>query len=81
MKGDTSGLGFNTSEKGESFGTKRNMHLDRTTPKAKKPTDKKSFKPVCFICHKPRHTTNVCRSRSNENTGYNANNRYVCRRF
>lgn len=26
MKGDTSGLGFNTSEKGESSGTKSNIH-------------------------------------------------------
>lgn len=81
MKGDTSGLRFNTSEKGESFGTKSNVHKVKTSPKAKKPIGKKVFKPICFICHKPRCTTNACRRRPNVNTSYNANARYVSRRF
>lgn len=81
MKGDTSRLGFNTSEKGESSGTRRNMHKGKTTPKANKPTGKKSFKPICFIYHKPGHISNVCRSKPNNNKGYNANVRYVSRRF
>lgn len=77
MKIDTSGIGFNTSEKGESSGNKSNMHKGKTAPKANNPTNKKAFKLVFFICHKPGHTANACRSRPNESTCYNANTRYV----
>lgn len=81
MLGALHQLGFNTSEKGVSSGTKSNIHKDKTGLKAHKPIGKKVFKPIYFICHKPGHTANVCRNRSNGNTCYNANTRYVSKRF
>lgn len=41
MKGDTSGLRYNTSKMGEPSDTKSNMHEGKTAPKAQKPTSKK----------------------------------------
>lgn len=41
MKGDTSRLGFNTSKKGESSGTKSNFFEEKNAPNANKPTSKK----------------------------------------
>lgn len=81
MKGDTSGLVFHTSEKGESSSTKRNTLKNKYAPKVKKPTGKKVFKPVCFVYHKLGHTTNVCRDKPNINASYNTNARYVSKKF
>lgn len=81
MKCDTSRIGYNTFEKGESSTTMSDMHEGKTAPKAKKPTGKKSYKPIFFNCHKPGHIANVCKSRSNGNTGYIPNTRYMPRRF
>lgn len=46
MNVDTSGLGFHTSEKVESSGTKSNTLKNKSAPKVKKPTGKKVFKLV-----------------------------------
>lgn len=74
-------LGFHTTEKGESSGTKRNYPKNKTTPKVNKTTGKKVFKPIFFVCHKPGHTTNVYRDKPNRNANYNTNARYVSRKF
>lgn len=73
MNGDTTRLGYNTFEEGESPSTKDNMHEGKPTPKIHKPTGKKSYKPICFHCHKPKHTANVCRSKSDVANGYRPN--------
>lgn len=64
MKGDISRIGFHTSEKGESSGTKSNTLKNKYAPKINKPTSKKVFKPICFVFHKPGHTANVCRDKT-----------------
>lgn len=83
MKGDTTGLGYTTFEKGESSGTKDNMEEGICVPQIQKPTGKKSYKPICFNCHKLGYTANVCRSGSNADNGYrpNAYKGYVPRNF
>lgn len=76
MKSDISGLDFHTTGKGESSGTK-----NKIAPKFNKTIGKKVFKPICFVCHKPSHTANVCRNKPNINANYNTNARYVSRKF
>lgn len=73
MKGDTTRLGYSTFEKDESSSTKDNMHEGKYAPKIQKPTSKKSYKLVCFNCHKPGHIANVCRRRSDVTNGYRPN--------
>lgn len=81
MKGDISGLGFHTTEKGESFDTQRNYPKNKNASKVNKTTSKKTFKPVYFICYKPSHTARVCKNKPMENASYNTNTRYVSRKF
>lgn len=76
IKGDISGLGFHTTEKGESSGIKNKM-----ASKVNKTTSKKVFKPIFFVCHKPGHIASVCRNKPNRNANYNTNARYVSRKF
>lgn len=66
MKGDIFGLSFHTTKKGECSGTKSNYTKNKTAPKVNKTTDKKVFKPVCFVCRKPGHTANVYRDKPTE---------------
>lgn len=73
INGDTTGLGYTTFDKGESFSTKDNIEGGKSIPKIQKSTGEKPYKHVCFNCHKPRHTANVCKSRSNATNGYRPN--------
>lgn len=57
------------------------MYEGKTSPKAQKPTSKKSYKLVFFNYLKPGHIANVCRSITDANIGYRPNTRYVPRRF
>lgn len=57
-------IGFTTFEVGEASGTKQINH-GKSPPKVTQRTfGKKSYKPICFNCHKVGHTANVYRIRS-----------------
>ena len=63
---DTSGLGYTSTEEGESSKT------------AKERNNKgKNSKPTCHYCGKKEHTTNVCRSK-NENQHVKPKNMTHC---